>query len=312
MIDLEVYEVESRVHLRGKDKLKPKRRPRNIHDEMRSAIVRLQNGSGATFNPSYLAGHPDSSERQWLRAALVGFYEDSLITDVLQMVKGGKEASVYCCAAHPATSAEWLAAKVYRPRILRNLKNDAPYKEGRVMLDDSGKAIRDRRRQLALAKKTRFGEGLEIMAWIEHEFQTLRVLYDADVDVPQPLAQEGHAILMDYVGQLGNPAPTLNQVEVTMAEAIELFERVMGNVERMLACHCIHADLSAYNILYWDGDIKLIDLPQAIDARTHPNAAAMLARDVTRVYQYLSRFGLRADPVALAHDLWSRYMQAEL
>ena len=94
MIDLEYYEVETRVHLRGKDKRKPRRRSRDIHNEMRSAIARLHDSAGKAFNPSYLASHPDSCERNWICAALVGFYEDSLITDVLQAVKGGKEASV--------------------------------------------------------------------------------------------------------------------------------------------------------------------------------------------------------------------------
>jgi RIO kinase 1 len=312
MIDLEVYEVETRAHLRGQAKHKPLHKPQDIHSEIWSAIVKLNNSAGEAFQPSYLAGHPDSTERMWLRAALVGFYEDSLLNDVLQMVKGGKEASVYCCAAHPATGAEWLAAKVYRPRMLRSLKNDAPYKEGRTMLDEQGKAIRDRRRQLALTKKTRFGGELEITAWIEHEFQTMQMLYDAGADLPRPLAQYGHAILMDYLGQLGQPAPTLNQIELDPAEASRLFARVMWNIERMLACHRIHADLSAYNILYWKGEIKLIDFPQAVDPRTNPNAQAMLARDVMRVCQYLARFGVRADPAQLSDDLWSRYMQAEL
>ena len=38
------------------------------------------------------------------------FYEDWLITEVLHVVKSGKEATVYCCRAHPHTGEkliEW-------------------------------------------------------------------------------------------------------------------------------------------------------------------------------------------------------------
>jgi RIO kinase 1 len=86
----------------------------------------------------------------------------------------------------------------------------------------------------------------------------------------------------------------------------------MINIERMLACHRIHADLSAYNILYWDRSIKIIDFPQAVDPRINRHAESLLARDVERVCQYFGRQGLKTDAPALSADLWSRYMRGEL
>jgi len=44
------------------------------------------------------------------------FYDRWLITDVLDLVKTGKEATVYCCRAHPETGTKFLAAKLYRHR----------------------------------------------------------------------------------------------------------------------------------------------------------------------------------------------------
>jgi len=37
------------------------------------------------------------------------FYEAHLITGIDHVVKSGKEATVYCCRAHPATGADFLA-----------------------------------------------------------------------------------------------------------------------------------------------------------------------------------------------------------
>ena len=70
-----------------------------------------------------------------LLPALGGFYHLGLITDVVGRVKGGKEATVYCCRAHPRTGEEFLAAKIYRPLGTRRFRRDSLYMEGRVILD---------------------------------------------------------------------------------------------------------------------------------------------------------------------------------
>ena len=82
-----------------------------------------------TWVPSYAASlDPLHHERAWLIESVAPFYRDNVITDVTRRVKGGKEANVYCCTAHPAAGVELIAAKLYRPRMLRTLKNDALYK----------------------------------------------------------------------------------------------------------------------------------------------------------------------------------------
>ncbi len=57
------------------------------------------------------------SDRTALVSTIKSFYAKNLITDVLNIVKGGKEATVYRCQAHPCTGEEFLVAKVYRSRI---------------------------------------------------------------------------------------------------------------------------------------------------------------------------------------------------
>lgn len=90
------------------------------------------------FNPTFLASQRDGP---WILSSLSQFYEEDLITDVVHMVKSGKEASVYCCTAHPSTGREYLAAKVYRPRMFRSLKNDAIYRENRMQRNGEGQVI---------------------------------------------------------------------------------------------------------------------------------------------------------------------------
>ena len=250
----------------------------------------------------------------WLVGALEGFYADKLIDDVLRSIKGGKEATVYQCSAHPSTGVAFLAAKVYRPRKHRSLKNDSIYREGRGVIGEDGKTItsRDKRMGRAVQNMTRFGQQLRIGSWIGHEYETLRALSDAGVDVPRLYALGDGAILMEYLGDQDGPAPTLNDVSLDADEAHPLFEQSMRNIERMLSCHRVHADLSAYNILYWEGRLKIIDFPQAVDPRINRHAEMLLARDVARICQYFRRHGVQADATALSDDLWSRYMRGEL
>ncbi|HZW03472.1 MAG TPA: RIO1 family regulatory kinase/ATPase, partial [Anaerolineaceae bacterium] len=60
-----------------------------------------------------------------------------------------------------------------------------------------------------------------------------------------------------------------------------------------------------YNILYQDGEITLIDFPQAITPEQNANAFAIFERDVVRVCEYFARYSLPAQPKQLARDLWT-------
>lgn len=256
------------------------------------------------FRPSF---RPSRQESAWLLGYLEGFFHNQVITDILGKVRGGKEATVYCCAAHPSTGLDLIAAKVYRPPMFRSLRNDAVYRQGREMVNEDGKTTFNRREALAIHKNTRFGQELRHVSWLEAEFQTMRLLYEAGANVPRPIAHSHNVILMEYVGVKNTPAPTLNQVHLQPSEARAIFERLVHDLEIMLACRRVHADLSAYNILYWEGQFKIIDFPQAVDPGQNPAAAALFTRDVERLCQFFARYQVVQNPSILASDLWSRF-----
>jgi RIO kinase 1 len=222
---------------------------------------------------------------------------------VLGLVRGGKEATVYLCAAPENMEHDLLAANVYRPRRFRNLKKDHLYREGRDQLDATGKIILDDRAHHAMQKKTSYGLELLHSSWLGHEYHTMEILWEGGVDIPRPYASSDNAIIMDYVGDMDGAAPALNMVSLTTSEARELFQRVVHNIELMLNLNRVHADLSAYNILYWNGEIRLIDFPQAIDPDENHNAWRIFQRDVARVCEYFSLQGVGTDP-RLAEKLW--------
>src|SRR5215216_3679199 len=272
--------------------------------EANAGFLKGQDDSSRSFNFTYQAARFES---WWLLESLGDFYEHKWITDVLRRVKGGKEASVYLCRSGAAINSPLVAAKVYRPRQLRNLKNDGQYRVGRGDLDADGNAIVKDGDLHAMQKRTAYGEELRHQSWIAYEFQTLEALHAGRADVPKPYAMEKNAILMDYIGDFDTAAPTLNSVTLEPDEARPLFERVTRNIDLLLTHQRIHGDLSAYNVLYWDGDITLIDFPQVVQPDTNPAAWTIFLRDVTRVCQYFASQGLRRDARNLAADLWTAH-----
>jgi RIO kinase 1 len=263
-----------------------------------------QADSQEVFNFTYQASR---HERGWIVDSLGGFYEQRWLDDVNHLVKGGKEANVYLCQANESVKGlelPYLAAKVYRPRRFRSLKNDHIYREGRVNLDEDGREITEDGMQHAMRKKTDFGLELLFTSWIEHEVKTMQILYEAGADVPRVFASGNNAILMSYIGDKDLAAPVLHSVRLDIRSARRHFERVIYNIELMLKNRRIHADLSAFNILYWQGEITLIDFPQAIDPLVNRNAFRIFERDVMRVCEYFARQGVKSNPRRMANDIW--------
>jgi len=231
-------------------------------------------------------------------------YSEGLVTEVLRPIKTGKEASVHLCRAGRLLGGGLLAAKVFHPHQARNFKNDAMYKDGRVILD-----ARTRR---AVAKKSSFGREADEFFWVAREWEAIELVHKAGADVPRPIHQGSKTILMEYLGDEEGPAPQLRDVPLDPTLARSLFDRLMWNVELFLAHNLVHADLSPYNILYWEGRASIIDFPQAVDARTNRNSRDLLGRDVENLCRHFGRHGVRTDPGKASQDLWNRFVFAKL
>jgi len=287
-----------------------KRRPRvtGRHPKQASEsdreFVKKQDDSRVSFTFTYKAAR---FEEWWLLESLGGFYEHKWISDVLRKIKGGKEASVYQCSPGVSVDAKMLAVKVYRPRILRNLKNDHQYRVGRADLDEDGNVLWKEADLNAIEKRTSYGEEVRHRSWIAYELKTMETLLAAGADVPKPFAMENNAILMEFIGEGLTPAPVLSSIRLDPDEASSLFERAVRNIDIMLANDCIHGDLSAYNILYWDGEIKIIDFPQIVIPKANPASWRMFQRDVTRVCQYFKSQGVKCDAAKIALELWTAH-----
>ncbi len=247
------------------------------------------------------------TENQQIEAdnVLDAFFGDGLITEVLYIVRSGKEATVYCCRASADLGRDLVAAKVYQPLEKRAFRNDAVYQAGRGR--DWG--ARNRR---AFANKSDHGRAVQYATWIGAEYETLEILHGAGADVPEPIAKAPGAILMEYFGDETAAAPMLVRAEMNLSAAQQCLRGIIENVALWLANDRVHGDLSAYNLLYVGDRAVAIDFPQAVDARMNPNARALLRRDLENICGHFRRAGINADPIRIAEDLWRGYRSGQL
>jgi RIO kinase 2 len=117
----------------------------------------------------------------------------------------------------------------------------------------------------------------------EKEFRVMKQAFEAGVSVPEPIHQNRHVVVMGYIDGY-------NLIDVDSLDDPEDFlDDVLLNARKAYGAGIIHGDLSGYNIVVQkNGTILLIDWPQAI-ALEHPNAEAILRRDIKNVLDYFER-----------------------
>src|ERR1700679_565150 len=133
---------------------------------------------------------------------------EGVITEVLARLQSGKEAEVYVVRF----GGKVVAAKVYKDRAHRSFKNNAVYKEGRVMQNS--------RSQRAVERGSRFGKAAAEEAWKTAEADALYKLHAEGVRVPTPVLFLDGVLLMELVLDAdGNAARRVIDTDLTVAQA---------------------------------------------------------------------------------------------
>ncbi|HYE08106.1 MAG TPA: RIO1 family regulatory kinase/ATPase [Planctomycetota bacterium] len=214
----------------------------------------------------------------------------------------GKEATVYRCSAHPATGRPDVALKIYRPLTERAFRADTIYRHGRR----TGSSRVDR----AIDAGSTFGLRCQARQWQDWEKRTLALLRAAGADVPEPIALVEGALLMEFIGD-DEAAPKLHEAAIEADDLAACWLAIRRTVRCALRVDRVHADLSAYNVLWWRGRPIVIDWPQAVDPRENDAAERLLRRDLANIAGWFARRGLDIDHRAEADACWSAWLMGE-
>ena len=242
-------------------------------------------------------------EPDWLIRA------DYVDTD-LGPLKTGKEAEIRLVerTSLDGHRRHLLADKRYRPKTVTykgeleelgfakaaTFRNDVAYREAR--------AIRNSRDRRAVAKMTARGREVVRADWVGHEHDVLVALWEAGVPVPYPVGTDRQtSVLQQYLGDDDGAAPRLAQARLRPPELRAAWAQLHEALRTMTAAGWVHADLSAYNLLWWEERLWVIDVPQAVDLTESTNGYELLHRDVTNVCAWFAAKGVReaSDPDAV-------------
>jgi len=227
--------------------------------------------------------------------------EDGLVDAVVRRLQSGKEASVYIVSC----GGQIRCAKVYKEAEHRGFHKLAQYQEGR-----KARGSRDAR---AVGRHGRYGRKVQESEWKNAEIRALYHLAQAGVRVPKPHGVHEGVLLMELVvDQHGNPAPRLNEVEMSPEQARRWHSFMIAQIVLMLCSGLIHGDLSEYNVLLDAGGPVVIDLPQAVNAAGNNNAYRMLERDVENMRTTFARAAPELLETDYAHEIWKFYEAGEL
>ena len=117
----------------------------------------------------------------------------------------------------------------------------------------------------------------------ENEYKALQLMFEAGVNVPKPISQNRHTIVMSYIE--GHQLSDVAFLDVPE----EFLEDIIENVRIAYKAGVVHSDLSEYNVLVDnEAEVWIIDWPQYITI-DHPNSKETLERDIRNIVYYFQR-----------------------
>jgi RIO kinase 1 len=199
------------------------------------------------------------------------------LSDLFGVVNSGKEARVYYGVDIVGTP---VAVKIY-------LTSTSEFK----------------RRMGYIAGDRRFGKlpsnsREAIYLWVRKEFKNLQLADSAGVRVPRPRAFHRNILVMEYIGEPPNPAPTFAESEVDASDCDWTFRTVK---ELYRKAHLVHADLSEFNVFKNGDERVLFDMGSAV-LTSHPQAEEFLKRDLSNMVRFFRKRGISVEDA----DFWMR------
>jgi RIO kinase 1 len=223
-------------------------------------------------------------------------------------LKSGKEAEIFLVERRFARSGpRLLAHKRYRPRYPRKdqlrdegFSNSTRYRDDRTYKQGWFLPTRDKR---AVMGGSRYGHELAARLWPAQEWAMLRRAWEAGASVPYPVEQSELGLMMEFIGDEVRAAPKLAEARLSADELASAWQQLTSSLVALTMAGLVHADLSAYNVLWWQGRLIVIDLPQAVEFTTNPDAFELLHRDVGNVGEWFQRRGVEIDVEAVYAEL---------
>ncbi len=189
--------------------------------------------------------------------ALKALAERGSVAALGSKIEVGKESDVYECRGEEGRE---LVAKIHR--------------EGYTSFREV-----DRQREYTADK--------EHLSWFytarkaaEKEHEVLLEVED-EVFVPEPVDHNRHVLVLEKFAGVEHDRADVDRPGL-------LYESILSEISTLWSRGYVHADMSQYNVMVSDDELRIIDWPQAVET-DHPHAVDLLERDVRNLRSYFTR-----------------------
>ncbi len=196
-------------------------------------------------------------------------FNHNIITKMDYLISTGKEADVYLADGGSQINFDFVALKIFR-----------------IETSDFGKRI-DYIRGDPRFEKVKKDTLSIVTTWCKKEYGNLKVAELAEIHAPRPYYCNGNVLAMEFLGD-SNGAPAKRLKDVVVDNPKEVLDTILEDLRKLYELELVHADISEYNILMWNGLPYLIDFGQAVVTK-HPRAMDFLERDAANILEYFSR-----------------------
>ncbi|CAD26627.2 similarity to HYPOTHETICAL PROTEINS OF THE RIO1 FAMILY RIO1_YEAST [Encephalitozoon cuniculi GB-M1] len=213
----------------------------------------------------------------------------------------GKESNVYLGEASTSLCSKFIKN--------RYSVTEEPGREGQIVpvvvkiFKTSIMSFRDRERYIRSEKRfQRFCTSNSrklIKVWAEKEVRNLKRLNNAGIPSPEPIYLKNNILVMTQIGRCSEVAPRLRDASIKDLEGC--YQQCVKIIRDMYKkAGLVHADLSEFNLLYFEGVVYVIDVGQSVEI-DHDNAQRFLIMDINNINSFFSRKGVS---VAKGNDLF--------
>ncbi|XP_013190339.2 serine/threonine-protein kinase RIO3 [Amyelois transitella] len=132
-----------------------------------------------------------------------------------------------------------------------------------------------------------------VQMWAEKEKHNLIRMQKIGMNCPQMICLKKNVLLMSFIGRDITPAPKLKDVILDAKKWQRVYIEVIDAMYKLYnEGHLIHADLSEYNILWWENKCWFIDVSQSVQP-DYPKGLDFLLRDCQNITNFFEKKGVQ-------------------
>lgn len=128
--------------------------------------------------------------------------------------------------------------------------------------------------------------------WAEKEMHNMMRIQKIGLNCPEMVCLKKHILVMSFIGKDNKSAPKLRDVIMKPEKWESVYHEVVEAMHKLYNIgHLVHADLSEYNILWWENKCWFIDVSQSVQP-DHPNGLEFLLRDCRNIINFFEKKGV--------------------